>query len=158
MATETAFELSHDYVGTEHLLVGLLKVDGVAKTVLNENGIDSERILELVNKLISSGNPTGTYEYDTMTPRAKRILDNAYVESAKYNSDLVGTEHILLALIKENESIAVRLLSTLGVSMQKLYVDILTAMGMEVAAAKNDYAGSKGSDSWGHLSCRHLPC
>jgi ATP-dependent Clp protease ATP-binding subunit ClpC len=143
VATETAFELSHDYVGTEHLLVGLLHADGVAKTVLNENGIDSERILELVNKLISSGNSTGTYEYDTMTPRAKRILENAYGEAVKYNSDLIGTEHILLALIKEPDCIAVRLLLTLGVSMQKLFVDILTAMGMEVAQAKNDYAGTK---------------
>ena len=94
--------------------MGLLKVDGVAATVLNENGISAEHILELVNQLISNNGTSGLAEYDTMTPRAKRIIDQAYKESVRFGSQLIGTEHILIALLKEPDSIAVRLLSTLS--------------------------------------------
>ncbi len=143
VATETAYELSHNYVGTEHLLIGLLGVDGVAGQVLEENGVDGGRILEMVNRLIASGGTAAVASEDAMTPRAKRILEQAYRESVRLGAQLIGTEHILIALLKEPDCIAVRLLSTVGVNIQKVYIDILTAIGQDVNTAKGEYMSQK---------------
>ncbi len=143
LATETAYELSHSYIGTEHLLIGLLGVDGVAGQVLEENGVDGGRILEMVNRLIASGGTAAVASEDTMTPRVKRILEQAYRESVRLGAQLIGTEHILIALLKEPDCIAVRLLSTIGVNIQKVYIDILTAIGQDVNTAKGEYMSQK---------------
>lgn len=144
LAREVAYRLSHNYIGTEHLLIGLLEVDGVASKVLMENGVTVEKVLELVNQLIAPNNGVEMIDAGSFTPRSKRILDQSYKESAKLKATLVGTEHVLIALIKESDCIAVRLLNTLGVNVQKVYIDILTASGVDVSAAKNDYASGKG--------------
>lgn len=143
-ATDIAFQLSHNYVGTEHLLIALLSVDGVASRVLEENGVKVDKVIELVNQLIAPNSTTSVMEADSFTPRAKRIIDQSYKEALRFNSQLIGTEHILIALIKESDCIAVRLLNTLGINVQKLYVDILTAMGGDVSTAKNEYISNKG--------------
>ena len=143
LATETAYELSHSYIGTEHLLIGLVGVDGVAGQVLEENGVDGGRILEMVNRLIASGGTAAVASEDTMTPRVKRILEQAYRESVRLGAQLIGTEHILIALLKEPDCIAVRLLSTIGVNIQKVYIDILTAIGQDVNTAKGEYMSQK---------------
>ena len=140
LAREIAYRLSHNYIGTEHLLIGLMEVDGVASKILEENGVTVEKVLELVNQLIAPNNGVEMMDAGSFTPRSKRILDQSYKESAKFKAQLVGTEHILIALIKESDCIAVRLLNTLGVNVQKVYIDILTASGVDVSAAKNDYA------------------
>jgi len=85
----------------------------------------------------------------SFTPRSKRILDQSYKEAAKFKAPLVGTEHILIALIKESDCIAVRLLNTLGVNVQKVYIDILTASGVDVSVAKNEYSSGKGAKTKG---------
>ncbi|WFR56200.1 ATP-dependent Clp protease ATP-binding subunit [Anaerocolumna sp. AGMB13025] len=143
-ATEVAYKLSHNYVGTEHLLIGLLEADGVASKVLEKNGVDVDKVIELVNQLIAPNSTMETVEVDGFTPRAKRILDQSFKEAVRLKAQLVGTEHILIALIKESDCIAVRLLNTLGINVQKLYVDILTAVGADMNAAKNEYAANKG--------------
>lgn len=142
-AAEAAYKLSHNYIGTEHLLIGLLSADGVAATVLGENGVEAEKIIELVNQLIAPNTGVGLMESGSFTPRAKRIIDQSYKEAVRLKSQLVGTEHLLIALIKESDCIAVRLLNTLGVNVQKLYVDILTAIGQDVGSAKNEYMANK---------------
>ncbi|MFV0341678.1 MAG: ATP-dependent Clp protease ATP-binding subunit [Anaerocolumna sp.] len=143
-ATEVAYRLSHNYVGTEHLLIGLLESEGAAAKVLEKNGVEASKVLELVNQLIAPNNTVEVIEVDGFTPRSKRILDQSYKEALRLKNQLVGTEHILIALIKESDCIAVRLLNTLGINVQKLYVDVLTAVGADMTSAKNEYAANKG--------------
>ena len=145
-ANSAAISLSQNYVGSEHLLIGLLSVDGVAKKVLEENGVSYDRFMELVNKLLTQGNVVvGSTE--SMTPRAKRIISLAASEAYRLNSGKIGTEHILMALLKEGDSIAVRLLTTMGVNLQKVYLDILTAVGMDISQARTDYSNFKNSSN-----------
>ncbi|MHB8129326.1 MAG: ATP-dependent Clp protease ATP-binding subunit [Mobilitalea sp.] len=144
LAKEVAYRLSHNYIGTEHLLIGLMEVEGVASKILEENGVTVEKVLELVNQLIAPNNGVEMMDAGSFTPRSKRILDQSYKEAAKFKAPLVGTEHILIALIKESDCIAVRLLNTLGVNVQKVYIDILTASGVDVSSAKNEYSTGKG--------------
>ncbi len=142
-ARDAAFRLNHNYIGTEHLLMGLMQADGVASRVLQENGVTIEKILELVNQLIAPSNGVEMMEGGSFTPRAKRILDQSQKEAAKLNAQETGTEHILIALLRETDCIAVRLLNTLGVNIQKVYIDLLAAAGVDVSAAKNEYASGK---------------
>jgi ATP-dependent Clp protease ATP-binding subunit ClpC len=144
LAREVAYRLSHNYIGTEHLLIGLLEVDGVASKVLAENGVEVEKVLELVNQLIAPNNAVILMDAGNFTPRAKRILEQSYKEAGKLKAQQVGTEHILISLLKESDCIAVRLLNTLGVNVQKVYIDLLTACGVDVSAAKNAYATGNG--------------
>ncbi len=144
-AIDTAYKLSHNYVGTEHLLIGLASTErGVASKVLEENGVEESRIIELVNQLIAPNNIAEASKGDDFTPRAKKIIDQSFKEAIKYKSSQVGTEHILIALLKEMDCVAVRLLNTLGINVQKLYIDILTAIGEDVGVAKNEYMATKG--------------
>lgn len=138
-ANSAAISLSQNYVGSEHLLIGLLSVDGVAKRVLEENGVSYDRFMELVNKLLTPGN-VAVGSTEAMTPRAKRIISLAATEAYRLNSGKIGTEHILIAMLKEGDSIAVRLLNTIGVNLQKVYIDILTALGLDISQARSDYA------------------
>jgi ATP-dependent Clp protease ATP-binding subunit ClpC len=152
LAREVAYRLSHNYIGTEHLLIGLMEVEGVASRILEENGVTVEKVLELVNQLIAPNNGVEMMDAGSFTPRSKRILDQSYKEAAKFKASLVGTEHILIALIKESDCIAVRLLNTLGVNVQKVYIDILTASGVDVSVAKNEYSAGKGPKAKGKAS------
>lgn len=143
-ATETAYELAHNYIGTEHLLIGLLSTPGVASKVLEENGVDKERLIDLIEQLIAPATELEMADKENFTPRSQKILAQSYREASRLKSDLVGTEHILIALIKESDCIAVRLLNTLGINVQKLYVDLMTAVGQDVGSAKNEYMANKG--------------
>lgn len=142
-AAAVAYELSHNYIGTEHLLIGLLSAPGVAARVLEENGVEKERLLDLIQQLIAPNTNVGTAERDNFTPRSQRILAQSYREARRLGSGEVGTEHILVSLIKEADCIAVRLLNTLGVNVQKLYVDLMSAVGQDVGTAKNEYMTNK---------------
>lgn len=143
-ATAIAYELSHNYIGTEHLLIGLLSAPGVAARVLNENGVEKERLLDLIQQLIAPNTNVGTAERDNFTPRSQKILLQSQREAKRLDSPMTGTEHILIALIKESDCIAVRLLNTLGINVQKLYVDLMTAAGQDIGLAKNEYMANKG--------------
>ena len=145
-ANSAAISLSQNYVGSEHLLIGLLSVDGVAKKVLEENGVSYDRFMELVNKLLTQGN-VAVGSTESMTPRAKRIISLAATEAYRLNSGKIGTEHILMALLKEGDSIGVRLLTTMGVNLQKVYLDILTAIGMDISQARSDYSNFKNANN-----------
>lgn len=144
-ATETASRLAHNYVGTEHLLIGLTKAGGVASKVLGENLVDEEKLLDLVSQLIAPGTKIGFAEVENLTPRAKRVIDRSFREAMKLNSKKVGTEHILIAILREGDCIAVRLLNTIGVNIQKLYYDIMTAVGVDVNQLKSDLKAAGGS-------------
>ena len=100
--------------------------------------------MELVNKLLTPGN-VAVGSTEAMTPRAKRIISLAATEAYRLNSGKIGTEHILIAMLKEGDSIAVRLLNTIGVNLQKVYIDILTALGLDISQARSDYANFRNS-------------
>lgn len=139
IAVNVAETLGHNYVGTEHLLIGLLhEGSGVAAKVLAESGVREEKVMELVSQLISPNNAVGLAETNTYTPSASRVLENSYKEAVRFRASLIGTEHLLIALIKEGDCVASRLLNTLGISIQKLYIDLLSAMGEDAPAGARE--------------------
>lgn len=136
--------LHHNYVGTEHLLLGLLKEGtGTAAQVLTENGVALEKVLELIEELIAPEGPVLTMEGQEYSPRATGVLEGAAREAARFHSEKIGTEHILLAIIKEADCVASRLLNTLAVNTQKMYVDTLIAMGEDANLYKEDFQNGK---------------
>ncbi len=140
---ESAYKLSHNYVGTEHLLMGLLRAEGLGSKVLGEHGVTVEKVQDLIKQIIAPTSNVEIIEGGKFTPRAKRIIDNSLREATGLKSQLVGTEHILISLIKETDSIAVRLLNTLGVNLQKVYMDLLSASGVDVSTVKKQFASDK---------------
>ena len=145
-ARDIAEELHHNYVGTEHLMLGLIRSeDGLASRILLQNDITEEQILRLIKQLINDGD-VAVGEAADYTPRARRILECSSREAARLNQTQIGTEHLLIALLKEKDCIAIRLLNTLGVSIQKVYSELLAAMGMNAAEAKA-YLSSKSGGS-----------
>ena len=143
-AGKCARSLKQGYIGTEHILVGLLKEDtGVAAKVLTDNGVETEAVVEMIRDLIAIENGVAVKDREGYSPRAARILEEAHRQAARFGQKQTGTEHLLLALIKEGENVAVRLLNTLGVNVQKIYVDTLIAIGQDGSLYKEDL-GKKG--------------
>lgn len=139
LAERAARNLKQSYVGTEHILFGLLRENtGVAATVLMENGVELQQLKELIKDLIAPESTVMLAERDGYSPRAEKVLEEAHRQAERFHSDKTGTEHILLAVLKEGENVAVRLLNTMGVSIQKLYVEVLTAMGEDKSLYKED--------------------
>ena len=145
LAERAAKSLRQSYVGSEHILLGLLRENtGVAATVLQNNGVDVVQLKEMIRDLIAPESSVLIAEHDGYSPRAQSILDEAHRQAERFHSDRTGTEHILLALLKEGENVAVRLLNTMGVSIQKLYVDVLVAMGEDGGLYKEDLSKKQG--------------
>jgi len=139
LATKMARSLKQNYIGTEHILLGLLKENtGVAAKVLLDNGVNESQLLEMIKDLIAPGNAVAVVDKDGYSPRAMRVLEDSERQANRFHSELVGTEHILLAILKEGENVAVRLLNTMGVSIQKVYIDVLVAMGEDGMLYKED--------------------
>ncbi len=152
MAQRAAKRLHQSYVGTEHILLGLIQENtGVAARVLMENGAGENEILDLIQDFVAPDSGAAVAERDGYSPRAIAVLKVAEEMAVKYNSDSVGTEHILLGIIMEGENVGARLLTTVGINLQKLYVDVLVAMGEDgrlgVEELKNKAAGKKGGHS-----------
>ena len=143
-AERAAKSMGHNYVGTEHLLMGLIKTKGVAAEVLKENGVEEEKIKALIEDMISTGGNVMVSDKAELTPRAEKIIENSVGEAERLGASQAGTEHILLALLKETDCIAVRLLGTKGINTQKLYIDVLTATGQDPNSAKNEYMMQRG--------------
>ena len=149
-AGKMARQCQHAYIGTEHLLVGLLKEpSGTAGMVLTEHGVSEERLLELIDRLIAPSGITVTAGRPGYTPRAEQVLEEAAQEAAHFRSHTVGTEHILIAMLKETDCVGTRLLYTMGVNLQKLYGSILTAMGEDAAAVKEELQEQKNRGAEG---------
>ena len=145
LAEKTASALRQGYVGTEHILAGLLRErTGVAARVLLENGVEETQLLEMIKDLFTPEKGVLAKDRDGYSPRAMKVLAEAHRQAERFESGRTGTEHILLAVIKEGENVAVRLLNTLGISLQKVYVDTLIAMGQDGALYKEDLAKKQG--------------
>lgn len=142
-AGKVAQELGHNYVGTEHLLVALIRNPGVASEVLKANGVEEQKILDLIDESISAQSSVLVADEGEFTPRTQKVLEIAQEEASRMGIADAGTEHLLIALLKESDCIAVRLLNTKGINVQKLYVEALTASGQDMNTAKNEYMKQK---------------
>ena len=129
-AHRAAEELHNSYIGTEHLLLGLVRQgSGVAGQVLIANEATEKRVLKLMDKMLASVERVKLAEEPKYTPMSRRVLEYSKAAAERFQAPQVGTEHILLAILKEKNCVASKLLYTMGVNIQKLYVDLMHAMG-----------------------------
>ena len=125
----------HSYIGTEHILVGLLdEQEGTAGKILEEFGVDREKLESLITKLIAPSGVPVAEKSAGYSPRAQKVREQAVKEAEKQKEDLAGTEHLLLAMLKETDCVGTRLLYTMGVNIQKLYSAVLAAAGIDTNA------------------------
>lgn len=141
LARETAEGMGARTIGTEHILVGLMEEgSGTAAKVLEANDVKLERVLALEQQLVSSYQNTRIQDREGYTPSARHVLENSYREAVRFSAPLIGTEHILMAMLKESDCVAIRLLNTLNINIQKIYIDLLSAMGEDGAAGREELA------------------
>lgn len=146
LAEKTAKKCHHSYIGTEHLLLGLLmEPEGTAGILLNDFGVKQEKLLALIDRLIAPGGNTAVASAPGITPRAQRLLENAQNEASRLKNEQIGTEHILLAMLKESDCVATRLLHTMGINIQKLFSALLGAMGEAGGMTKEEIQARLGS-------------
>ncbi len=144
-AAKAARKSGQGYIGTEHILLGLYREESsVASRVLAENGLDESRLLQLIQDYIVPEVSVIIKERESYSPKAKILLEEAGRQAERFHSDFVGTEHLLLAMIKESDNVAVRLLTTMGMSAQKIYADTLYAIGEDPNLYKTDLAKGRG--------------
>ncbi len=131
LAKKTAVDAGHPHIGTEHLLAGLLKEgSGTAAVVLGEAGVTAEKIMKLTDELITSKSNPATLVEPSLTPRASRALSDALAIAGDHRQRQAGTEHILMAILRQNTCEAYRLLRVIGVNVVRLYMSLLQAEGM----------------------------
>lgn len=139
LAKKAAKSLHQNYVGTEHLLLGLLREGtGVAARVLISNGTGEDAVREMIRDLIAPEGTIPVAERDGFSPRAEEILEESHRQAEKTGSALTGTEHILLALLSDGDNVAVRILNTLSLPVQKIFMDTLAAIGQDAASFKEE--------------------
>ncbi len=129
LAQSAAAELGHSYVGSEHILLGLAREGGgVASKVLRESGLESRLILDLIEKNIGRGGQ-GEIPPQGLTPRAKRVIELAVTEANRLGHNYIGTEHLLMGILREYDSVAAKLIISTGVDLNKLYTEIINIFG-----------------------------
>lgn len=144
LTTKAARSMHHNYIGTEHLLLGLLKEgSGVAACVLMDAGVEETRLVELIEDLIAPSSDVAVLDRKGYSPRIQHIIETADQEAERFDNENIGTEHLLIALLKEADCAGVRLLNTLGVNIQKIYIETMVAMGEDVNHYKEEIAASK---------------
>ena len=152
IAKKTAKSLKLNYIGTEHILMGLVKEEGsVASKVLQNNGVNETNLMELLSDLIVPDGKVSVLDRDGYSPRAERILEEAARQSERFKASKIGTEHILLALIKEGENVAIRLLATLNTPLQKVYAETLMSMGEDPNITKEDLGRKRQGSKKGSM-------
>jgi len=134
LAKECSANLGHNYIGTEHILWGLVKEGGgIAANVLVSNGVTENRVMEKILSIVGRGD--GSLPVTGYTPRTKRVMELSYAETRRLGQNFIGTEHIMLAILREGESVAVRILMELGVDINKLYDNLVTMLQEDTPAA-----------------------
>ena len=148
LAKRMSRSMQYNYVGTEHILAALVKEGtGVAAEVLIANNVSADKPQTMIEELISPGEGTLVAEKDGYSPRTQTILQHAADEADRFGSDEIGTEHILIAILKEGDCAASRLLNTLGCNSQKLFVDVITAMGEDPAAFREEMQRGRSANA-----------
>ncbi len=144
-AAAIAKRLKQGYVGTEHILAGLLKENkGIAYKVLTDNGIELSKVMDMIRELIAFENGAAIAEREGYSPRAEKVLKEAAEMAPRLGHKEIGTEHLLLAILKEGENVGVRLLNTLGVNPGKIYAETLQAIGVNPEAFREDLNRKNG--------------
>ena len=138
-AGDLAQGFGHNYIGTEHILYGLVKEgSGVASQVLNMQKITAENVVEEIEVLIGKGDKSQNRGEIGFTPRSKRVIENAFLEARKLGSEFIGTEHLLIGIMREGESVAVRIMMDLNANPQKLYNEIVKVINEDENAGVSD--------------------
>ena len=136
IASDIAIKFGHNYIGTEHLLYGLIEEgSGIASKVLENQNLTSKQIEDEIEILVGK-NEEEIDEIEGFTPRTKRVIENAFRESRRIGSDYIGTEHLLLGILREEDSVAIRILLDLNVNIQKLYNDLIRVVNEDVTGEK----------------------
>ena len=146
IANEIAAKLGHNYIGTEHLLYGLVEeANGVASKVLANQGVTSAEVLKEIENLIGINEEVSITDIDAIgfTPRTKRVIENAFMEARRLNSQYIGTEHLLVGIMREGDSVAVRIMMDLNVNPQKLYNEIVKTIN---EADSKEQGAKRGSN------------
>lgn len=147
-AKDVAMELGHNYVGTEHLLVGLLRVtDSIAAKALTDHGINEYDVMDKIIDLMGADNQLGFKPQD-FTPRIKRIVEMSVHEALKLGMNYIGTEHVLLAILREYDSIAVKILAMFNVEAEDLYkyvISMLNGQNASAASSSNKKRNAKSN-------------
>ena len=145
IANDLAVDMGHNYIGTEHILYGLVAEEsGVASKVLENQNLTRELVIERIEMLIGSVENSNISVLG-FTPRTKKILENAFIEAKKLGSDYIGTEHILIGIMKEGDSIAVRIMLDLGVRPEDVYNEIVKVLNDYENISNNGFKNQKGS-------------
>lgn len=149
-AKKIALQMTQEYVGSEHLLLGLVKEkNGTAYAVLVQNGVDEEHLERLTSQLMVENTGVALASRTDFSKRCQDILELAGKEALKYKAQQIGTEHLLIAIIKHPDSVAFRLLTAMNITVAKLYSDILAAMGLEPSAVKSELNSLKSKEKKG---------
>ncbi len=139
LAKSAAMEHKQNYIGTEHLLMGLIREpDGVASRILTENLVTEARITEMLSQLNIQSSDLALMDKDGFSPRCQKVLNIAAEQAAQYKSVKIGTEHILLALILEEENVGVKIMQSLGINPAKIYFELLAAIGEDPTKHRED--------------------
>ena len=157
-AEKAAKKLNHHYVGTEHLLLGLRQeFASVAGQVLAGHGVDEEKLLKLMDELVAPNKKTEKRQKPKESPRFQYILEDSAREAAHFHMDIVGTEHILVAIIRDLDCVAAKMLITLNVSLQKMMQDIFVAAGIDPKAYQDELQdGLRGNGGAVEQFCKDL--
>ncbi len=155
MAREEAIRLQHDYVGTEHILLGLIREgEGVAAAVLTNLSVDLEQVQERIEESVRRGKATIALGELPYTSRAKKVLEFAMAEARELNHSYVGTEHLLLGLLREEKGIAAEVLNQLGVTLEEARRQTLKLLGSEPERGAGGVGGATARGSVGHAQGR----
>ena len=153
LAKAAAIDFELGYIGTEHLLLGLLsETEGTAGRVLEEFQVDGKKLVELIDKLVTPaevGNITEIEMKPAYSPRTEKVLKSAVAEAQNSGCEKAGTEHLLLAMLRETDCVGTRLLYTMGVNIQKLYAAVLGAMGYDNEAIQEEFQAAKAMQNLG---------
>ena len=150
LAAELAANFGHNYIGTEHILYGLIKEgSGVASQVLTMQEMTPEKVADEIAELIGKGDKIEDEDSIGFTPRSKRVIENAFIEARKLGSEFIGTEHLLIGIMREGDSVAVRIMMDLNVNPQKLYNEIIKVINEdENAGTSEKQSNSKARGSF----------
>lgn len=153
LAKAAAIDFELGYIGTEHLLLGLLsETEGAAGRVLEEFQVDGKKLVELIDKLVTPaevGNVTEIEMKPAYSPRTEKVLESAVAEAQNSGCEKAGTEHLLLAMLRETDCVGTRLLYTMGVNIQKLYAAVLGAMGYDNESIQEEFQAAKAMQNLG---------
>lgn len=128
-AHDSATELGHDYIGSEHLILGLLREgSGVAAKVLNDHGITADKVVEKIKSFVGTGTPLPQDTELALTPRSKRIIQMSALEARRMGHNYVGTEHLLMAIIRDGDGVGAKIIATLGVNPPSVYNDTIRSI------------------------------